>query len=177
MLDGNLIAVAAGTGGVWIVDVTDRAAPRVVAQVPLETTAHRLRKVGTKLYVLGSYLAVLDVADPRAPRELKQWFTTSDTTTTASQEAMGITRDINAGRRVHVYLIFAGYWTSVKDYLCEDLNRCLTNAQLTASRNAELLTSLERLGVPAGNVHFLYPTEEDSDAEEVARAAMVSRSL
>jgi putative cell wall-binding protein/LmbE family N-acetylglucosaminyl deacetylase len=84
----------------------------------------------------------------------------------------GITRDINAGRRVHVYLIFAGYWTSVKDYLCEDLNRCLTNAQLTASRNAELLTSLERLGVPAGNVHFLYITEEDSDAEEVARAAM-----
>ncbi|MHA6523652.1 cell wall-binding repeat-containing protein [Tessaracoccus sp. G1721] len=86
--------------------------------------------------------------------------------------AGGIARDINAGYRVHVFLIFAGYWTSVKDYLCEDLNRCLTNSQITASRNAELLTSLERLGVPAGNVHFLYVTEEESDAEEVAGAAM-----
>ncbi|MBL8622988.1 MAG: proprotein convertase P-domain-containing protein [Myxococcales bacterium] len=100
VLDGNLIAVAAGTGGVWIVDVTDRAAPRVVAQVALETTAHRLRKVGTKLFVLGSYLTVLDIADPRAPRELKQWFTTSDTATAASQETIGIS-DGDGGYATH----------------------------------------------------------------------------
>lgn len=86
----------------------------------------------------------------------------------------GIARDINAGRRVHVYLMFAGYWTSVKDVLCTQLKRCLTNQQITASRNAELLTSLERLGVPESNVHFLYITEEASDAEAVARAAMTA---
>ena len=99
-LDGNLVAVAAGTGGVWIVDVTDRAAPRVVAQLPLETTSHRLRKVGTRLYVLGSYLTVLDIADPRAPRELKQWWSVVDTTTASSADPIGIS-DGDGGYAVH----------------------------------------------------------------------------
>ncbi|MBB1514782.1 cell wall-binding repeat-containing protein [Tessaracoccus sp. MC1679] len=84
----------------------------------------------------------------------------------------GIARDINDGRRVHVYLMFAGYWTRVKDALCTQLNRCLTNEQMTASRNAELLSSLERIGVPAGNVHFLYITEEASDSEATARGVI-----
>ncbi|MBB1511507.1 cell wall-binding repeat-containing protein [Tessaracoccus sp. MC1627] len=84
----------------------------------------------------------------------------------------GISRDINAGRRIHVYLVNAGYWTGVKDLLCEQLNRCLTNEQITASRNAELLSALERMGVPASNVHFLYVQEELSDAATKVRSAV-----
>lgn len=84
----------------------------------------------------------------------------------------GVVRDVNAGRRVHVYLMNAGYWTSVKDLLCEVEKRCLTNEQVTASRNAELLTSFERLGVPASNVHFLYISEELWGAPTAARDAI-----
>ena len=83
----------------------------------------------------------------------------------------GISRDINAGRRVHVYLVNAGYWTGVKAILC-DAGRCLSNEQLTASRNAELLSALERLGVPASNVHFLYVLEETAEAEATVRSAV-----
>ena len=84
----------------------------------------------------------------------------------------GINRDINAGRRVHVYLVNAGYWTGVKALLCEQLNRCLTNEQVTASRNAELLSALERMGVPASNVHFLYVQEELQDAKTKVQSAV-----
>lgn len=89
-LDGNLIAVAAGAGGVWVVDVTDRAAPVVVAQLDLETTAHRLRRVGNRLYVLGSYLAVVDLSNPRAPVELPQWFAVTDTAIATAEDVIGI---------------------------------------------------------------------------------------
>lgn len=99
-LDGDLLAVAAGAGGLWIVDATDRAAPRIAARLPLETTANRLRKVGTRLYVLGSYLAVVDITDPRAPRELKQWFAAGDTAVATSAETQGIS-DGDGGYAVH----------------------------------------------------------------------------
>lgn len=84
----------------------------------------------------------------------------------------GISRDINAGRRVHVYLVNAGYWTGVKEILCNQLDRCLTNDQVTASRNAELLSALERIGVPATNVHFLYVHEEDPNAPTKVRTSV-----
>lgn len=80
--------------------------------------------------------------------------------------AGGIIHDINAGRRVHIYLMNAGYWTRVRDQLK------LTNEQVTGSRNAELLTSLERLGVPASNVHMLYIQEERAGAAAAWRKAI-----
>lgn len=86
----------------------------------------------------------------------------------------GIIRDINAGRRVHVYLMNAGYWTSVKDTLCAVQKRCLTNEGITASRNAEQITALERLGVPESNMHPLYIKEELWGAPQAARDAIAA---
>lgn len=84
----------------------------------------------------------------------------------------GIGRDINAGLRVHLFVVYPGTTTRVKETLCTQLDRCLSDEQISASRNAELLTSAERLGVPVGNVHFLYVDEEASDVDEVVRKAM-----
>lgn len=89
-LGGELIAVAAGAGGLWIVDVTEPTRPQVVATLALETTANRLLKVGRRLYVLGSYLAIVDLSDPRAPRELKQWWPAVDQTAATSDEVVAI---------------------------------------------------------------------------------------
>ncbi len=74
-LDANHLVVAAGPRGLWVVDITDRAAPRVRSQLALETTANRLYRAGNRLYVLGTYLTVVDLSDLDAPRELKQVLT------------------------------------------------------------------------------------------------------
>ena len=81
--------------------------------------------------------------------------------------AGGIVRDVAAGRRVHVFLISAGDQTGVKQILCQVEGRCLTDNQIIASRDAEVLDSLGVLGVPATNVHFMYIREEQSDAASV----------
>lgn len=85
--------------------------------------------------------------------------------------AGGIVRDVREGRRVHVYLMNAGYRTGVKGLLCAQ-GICLTDEEITATRNAEILTSLENLGVPAGNVHMLYIQEERGDAPGSYQAAI-----
>jgi subtilisin-like proprotein convertase family protein len=89
-LGDELIAVAAGAGGLWVVDVADRASPVVVARLGLETTANRLYRAGDRLYVLGSYLAIVDVSDPRAPRELRQWRAVTDRATARAEDEVAI---------------------------------------------------------------------------------------
>ncbi len=74
-LDADHIAVAAGGKGVWFVDITDRRAPRVMSTLTLETSATRLWKHGNRLYVLGTYLTIVNISDLTAPREIKQFFT------------------------------------------------------------------------------------------------------
>lgn len=89
-LDANLLAVAAGTGGVWFVDITDRAAPRVVAQLALETTAHRLLRAGNRLYVLGTHLTIIDLTDVRAPRVLLPGAPVTDSMVATADEQIAI---------------------------------------------------------------------------------------
>lgn len=84
----------------------------------------------------------------------------------------GIVRDINLGRRVHVYVMHTGFWTGVKQIMCDTEKICLTDDQLSAARNAEILTSLERLGVPSACVHFLHVSENDPEAGAYARHAV-----
>jgi subtilisin-like proprotein convertase family protein len=69
---GDVLAVAAGPRGVWFLDIADRASPRFISRLDLETTANHLLRHGNRLYVVGSRLTVVDVANPRAPREIKQ---------------------------------------------------------------------------------------------------------
>jgi len=71
-LDNNTLAVAGGWRGLWIVDITKRAAPVVLAKLDLETTAQRMFRDGNRLWVLGSLLTVVDIHDYRAPVEIKQ---------------------------------------------------------------------------------------------------------
>lgn len=106
-LGDGLVAVAAGAGGLWVVDLRDRTAPRVVATLALETSANRLRKVGSLLYVLGSYLAVVDVSDPRAPRELRQRHPIAATTTASSQEEVSVS-DGDGGYASHFHTTALG---------------------------------------------------------------------
>ena len=73
------VLLAAGTKGIWIVDLTDRAAPRIMSSLALESSANRLFRRGNRLYVLGTYLTIVDISDLRAPRELKQFDTVTDT--------------------------------------------------------------------------------------------------
>jgi hypothetical protein len=76
-LQPNLLAIAAGQSGLVISDVSDPQKPRLVARLALETSANQLALAGTKLYVLGDLLTVVDVTDPRAPVEIPQARTVS----------------------------------------------------------------------------------------------------
>lgn len=71
-LDANTVMVAGGTAGLWILDVTDRAAPRVLSRLALETSANHFFRSGNLVYVLGTYLTVVDISSRTSPRELKQ---------------------------------------------------------------------------------------------------------
>lgn len=86
--------------------------------------------------------------------------------------AGGIVRDVAQGRRVHVFIMSAGDQTGVKQVLCQVDGRCLTDDQLIASRDAEVLDSLAVLGVPSSNVHFMYIREERSDAATAIRGVV-----
>ncbi|MBI4509168.1 MAG: hypothetical protein HY698_06005 [Deltaproteobacteria bacterium] len=68
----NLVATAAGGLGVIFTDIADRKSPRLVARVPLETNAEQMVLDGSRLFVLGSLLTVIDLGDPTRPREIKQ---------------------------------------------------------------------------------------------------------
>jgi subtilisin-like proprotein convertase family protein len=87
---GDVLAVAAGPRGVWFLDIADRANPRFITRLDLETTASHLLRQGSKLFVVGSRLTVVDVANPRAPRELKQRTTDRSRRVLASSEAVDI---------------------------------------------------------------------------------------
>lgn len=89
-LDADHVAVASGSKGIWILDLTNRAAPRVMSRLVLETSANRLFKQGTRLYVLGTYLAIVDIRDLAAPREWKQLTTVTDTVAMQSDEVLDI---------------------------------------------------------------------------------------
>ena len=89
-LDADHVAVASGSKGVWFVDITDRRAPRVMSKLVLETSANRLFKHGNRLYVLGTYLTVIDIRDLSSPREWKQLFSVTDTVVQESAELQDI---------------------------------------------------------------------------------------
>ena len=72
VIDADHVVVAAGGRGLWFVDITDRARPRVMSTLVLETSANKLWRHGTRLYVLGTYLTIVDIGDLHAPREWKQ---------------------------------------------------------------------------------------------------------
>ncbi len=89
-LDADHIAIAAGSKGVWIVDITDRTGPRVMSRLVLETSANRLFRHGNRLYVLGTYLTVVDLRDLTALREWKQLTSVTDTVAQTSEELQDI---------------------------------------------------------------------------------------
>jgi hypothetical protein len=66
---GNFAYVAAGSSGLQVVDVTDRAQPRVVGSVDTAGVALTLRLAGTRAYVADETggLAIIDVSIPTAP--------------------------------------------------------------------------------------------------------------
>ncbi|HUQ02835.1 MAG TPA: hypothetical protein VM261_10090 [Kofleriaceae bacterium] len=89
-LDADHVAIAAGSKGIWIVDITDRAAPRVMSRLALETSANKLYKQGSRLYVLGTYLAAVDIRDLTAPREWKQLTPVVETVSNTLEELVDL---------------------------------------------------------------------------------------
>jgi subtilisin-like proprotein convertase family protein len=89
-LDADHVAVASGSHGIWILDISDRSAPRVMSTLVLETSANRLFKHGSRLYVLGTYLTVVDLRDYTAPREWKQLVPVNATVSMQSEEVLDI---------------------------------------------------------------------------------------
>lgn len=75
----TVVAVAGGIAGVWFVDVSNLAAPQLLAHLDLETTANQLYRDGDLLYVLGTMLTVVDISDLSAPVEIEQLFATQRT--------------------------------------------------------------------------------------------------
>ncbi|NJL26811.1 MAG: hypothetical protein HC897_02490, partial [Thermoanaerobaculia bacterium] len=68
---GDLAYVAAGAAGVVLVDVSDRAAPFVVATFDTPGNCQALRVEGSPLYVAdGTSLQILDLTNPLAPSVL-----------------------------------------------------------------------------------------------------------
>lgn len=89
-LDADHVVVAAGGKGIWFVDITDRRAPRVMSTLALETSASRLWRHGNRLYVLGTYLAIVDIRDLMAPREYRQFFSVFGSATGTFEERIEI---------------------------------------------------------------------------------------
>ena len=87
-LDADHVVVAAGAHGIWILDITDRARPRVLSRLVLETSASHLHRRGSQLYVLGTYLTVVDLRDLTAPREWKQLTSVAKTVEASSEELL-----------------------------------------------------------------------------------------
>jgi hypothetical protein len=70
-VSGTTAFVASGAAGLYVVDVTDLAAPIVVANLALPGNANDVRVSGTVAYVAdGSALLTLDVSDPTHPARL-----------------------------------------------------------------------------------------------------------
>lgn len=89
-LDATTVAIAGGTAGLWFVDVSNVTAPQLLAHLDLETTANQLFRDGDRLYVLGTMLAVVDIADPAAPTEIEQLFATNGKRSAAWEEQLPI---------------------------------------------------------------------------------------
>lgn len=89
-LDADHVVVAAGSKGLWILDISDRAQPRVLSRLVLETSANHLHRRGSQLYVLGTYLTVVDIRDLTAPRERRQLTSVAATVAAASEELLDL---------------------------------------------------------------------------------------
>jgi hypothetical protein len=89
-LGNDRVALALGSDGIAIVDVSDRKAPVVLSRLGLETSAYSLARQGNLLYVLGGQVAVVNIANPSAPLELKQQWTERGTVAASADEAMEI---------------------------------------------------------------------------------------
>ena len=74
-LGDDRVAVALGSYGVALVDLSDRKAPVELSRISLETAANSLARDGNLLYVLGGQLSVVDISVLTAPVELKQYWT------------------------------------------------------------------------------------------------------
>ncbi len=71
-VSGDYAYVAAGSAGLQVVDVTDRAAPRIVGALDTPGNALDVRVVGTRAYVAdgSAGLRIIDVSNPAAPASL-----------------------------------------------------------------------------------------------------------
>jgi hypothetical protein len=68
---GNTAYVAAGSAGLYVVDVSDLAAPRVASQLALPGNANDVRVAGGVAYVAaGSAVLTVDVSAPASPARL-----------------------------------------------------------------------------------------------------------
>ncbi len=130
-LDAHTLAVAAGHDGIWFLDIANPTAPVVISRLQLETMAHSLLRKGNRLYVLGTMVTVVDIADLTAPRELKQLFATSGTRTTSMTDVMAINEGEDWG---------GAHWLYVQD------GERITDTRITLTvdhpRHADLVFTL-----------------------------------
>lgn len=89
-LGNDRIVLALGNEGIAIVDASDRKSPAVWSRLALETSAYSLARQGNMLYVLGGQVAVVNIANPSAPAELKQHWTERGNIGAESDETLEI---------------------------------------------------------------------------------------
>ena len=79
VVDDSRAYIAAGTDGIYIVDVSDRTAPRVIGHWDSPGTAEGIARDGTSIFVAdGPFgLQVVDASDPAAPRVVGSAFDTN----------------------------------------------------------------------------------------------------
>ena len=70
-VNGNYAYIAAGSAGLQIVDVTNRASPKIVSSLALPSNANDLRvKINTVYMATSAGLSIIDVSRPLAPKLL-----------------------------------------------------------------------------------------------------------
>ncbi len=79
-VNGNYVFVAAGSGGIQVVNATDRTKPTIVATLPLAGNANNIRVVGNLAFVAAGTagLEIIDVTNPLSPA-LRSTLNTSGT--------------------------------------------------------------------------------------------------
>lgn len=148
-LTPKIVATAAGPQGLVVTDLSDPAAPVLIAHLALETNADQLLLSGNTLYVLGAALTIVDVTRPRQPFEVKQAKAIKQTYTDVQAPREGVL-DIPDGNEKG---------TALDHFLDhgERIDSVKLDVVVTHSTPAELRFQLE---VWSGNEFTIYPLRD-----------------
>ena len=100
--EAQIMYMADGLAGVLVVDVEDRAAPKIIGSIDIPGSSHNLRIEGDRVFVAGGEagLVMLDISDPRNPEAVDQVDTPGDAMGLALADGLVFVADGPGGLRV-----------------------------------------------------------------------------